>query len=256
MNDPHDNAQDDRDALEKHAGSKPLTCEDVGCPCVEAPGPKLTHIDGMTEEVLDEDAPAGSGWDKERHCATDLRGADWAGRKLREAQEQIAVNDACARAEQAELLKRLGAVTERLEAANRPFEKTAEYMENALKVFAETHREEVLKGLRTKSRLLPSGVRIGWETKGGHLRLKDGDEALKELMTWADRPEMPDKLCRRPPPEPALVEIKAFARAQTQAWTDPSGKRQVRLFTPPGMERAPIVDELYVSTGVDPKEEP
>lgn len=232
MNMDFDNAQDDRDALEKHAserGTDLLT------------GETAEKFDPVTGEVFDEDAPVGSGWDSERHCATDLRGADWAGRKLREAHEQLRLHETMFLAEQAEFERKRTAVLERFRASVSPFLKTAAFMENALKVFAETHREEVLKGLRTKSRLLPSGVTVGWRKT----RAKHEVTNLDELWDWAGDMGVIDEVFPEPPPKTKadLLSKRGLNAVLT------------RFKTPPGVTTTPAVDELFVSTGVETKEE-
>lgn len=218
MNDDFDNAITDKEALEKFA-------PEAG-------------------EVFDSDAPAGSGWDKERHCATDLRGADWAARKLREALEQCALNARMHEAEMEALNRKMMEAEERLVRANAPFRKAAAFMENALHVFAETHREEVLRGLRTKSRLLPSGVRIGWKKAGGEYRWrKDMTPAEREaaLLAWAQDydarlgTEFVEK-------RPALKPLAVVTKHLNAHWP-----RQVV----PGLEYVPESEELRIETGID-----
>lgn len=148
------------------------------------------RVDPETGEVLDSDAPDNGGWDCERHCITDLRGADWAGRKLQEAEEQIALNEEMAEGEIEVLNRKMIEVRERLRQADAPFKRAADYFRNALEVYASTPegKAEVLKGLRKKSRFLPCGVTIGWrEQKGGYRwdQSKTPAENKAALLAWA-----------------------------------------------------------------------
>jgi hypothetical protein len=191
------------------------------------------RFDETTGEILDSDAPDNGGWDKERHCITDLRGANWAGRKLRVAEEQIALNAAMAEAELEELARKVRLVRERQDKADAPFRATAVYFQNALTVYASTPegRTEVLKGLRKKSRLLPCGVTIGWEKRGGQLRLQEAPDARERVIAWA-RANCPETTEQR-----WEVDVAAVKKA--------AGTGQI----PDGMERPPVVDELFVSVG-------
>jgi hypothetical protein len=226
-------------------------------PCNWDGGADCTCPPSVAAEILDSDAPDNGGWDKERHCATDLRGADWAGRKLREAQEQIDLNAGMAEAELAILARKVRLVRERQDKADAPFRSTVGFMENALRVFAETHRDEVLKGLRKKSRLLPCGVTIGWRAQKGDYRYDqrpgpDGRpptpaQNRAALVAWAEgeqasRDEDLIPLVNPGPAVPDLEEIKRHAASiRITGVCD--------VFVPPGLEYVPAGEVLTVSVG-------
>lgn len=224
---------------------------DVGTFCSGCGSESLTAKHG--DAHLDSDAPDNGGWDKERHCATDLRGANWAGIKLREAQEQIRLCKAMFQAEADDLLKRLDAAGARMDAAARPFLQTQEYMENALRVFAETHRDEVLKGLRKKSRLLPCGVTIGWKKHAAGYRYdqRPGPDCGKpptpaqnrdRLLEWCRLEEdVTGEFLVKSNPAPDLDAIKAHLAAQVAAGEN--------IGCPPGLEYIEAGETLTVSVG-------
>jgi len=199
------------------------------------------RFDETTGEVLDSDAPDNGGWDKERHCITDLRGADWAGRKFRDADQQIRLNEEMAEGEIEALNRKMIEVRERLRQADAPFRRTVDYFRNALEVFAQANRAEVLKGLRSdaKSRLLPSGVRIGWKSREGGYRwdpTKTDAQNRSALMPFA----LSRGLTK---PGPVQIDLEAV-KAELAALHDPEQPR----FTPPGLEYVPPGETLSVTT--------
>ena len=202
--------------------------------------PRIDPVTGEDVIALEADAP-GNGWDRERHCATDLRGADWLARKWRDAQGQIALNEEMGQAE-VEIYKRKIIETEaRIVEANQPFRRTVAFCWDALAVFMETHRDEVLKGLKsgTKSRLLPSGVRIGWKSREGGYRwdpTKTDTQNRSALMPFA----LSRGLTK---PGPVQIDLEAV-KAELAALHDPEQPR----FTPPGLEYVPPGETLSVTT--------
>lgn len=216
------------------------------------------RIDTVTGEdviALEADAPDNGGWDRERHCATDLRGADWLARKWRDAQAQVALNEEMGRAEIAELQKKIAAVEARIVEANQPFRRTIAFTWDALAVFMETHREMVLKGLRSnaKSRLLPSGVRIGWKSREGGYRWdqsKTPAENKAALLAWALAEEkardLDWPLTEPGPVQPKLDRIKEYLAAVDASVQDDD--RLVKHLAPPGLEWVESGETLSITT--------
>lgn len=207
-----------------------------------------------TGEVLDEDAPDTGGWDRERHCATDLRGVDWAGRKLRAAQEQLALNTGGFDAETQHLKwvyeTKLAAARARLATANAPFLKTVAFMETAIRIYAGSHRAEVLKDLPKdrKSRAFSSGLTVAYQKR------RDGyfwDDALKEserkakLLAWAKGEGEIGKPLFGPGPEmPLLENIKSYLSALDDDHAE----------VPPGLKYVEPGEELVIWTDLSKEE--
>ncbi len=190
MNDPHDNAQDDRDALTKHAleaGLDLLT------------GQAAEKYDPTTGEVpFEPDETPDRGWDPVTRSLTSMDGAAWAARKYREMEDQLDFNRRAQEAEaafiQAECDRKMAASEARTQAADKPFEKGLAFFESLLTVYATNNRAEMLRGLKkdAKSRLFPSGVRIGWRKDGGGYRWDDAlpaAERQRRLAEWASQEE-------------------------------------------------------------------
>ncbi len=202
------------------------------------------HDPATGEVPFEPDETPDRGWDRERHCITSLEGADWAGHRLREAQEQVALNEEMAEAEIEALNRKMVAVRERMKAADAPFRSAVAYFDNALRVYAETHRAEVLKGLssKAKSRLLPSGVRIGWRKDSGGYRWDDAMPAAErkaKLLEWARVEEdATDEILIKSNPEPDLAEIKQHLAAFAS-----QGRS---LDVPPGLKYVPESETLEI----------
>lgn len=233
MNDPHDNAQDDRDALEKH-GCEGGRCgsDGDGIPewCAKHAPPTVTG-----EVPFEPDETPRSGYDPVTRSLTSMDGMAWAARKLREVEDALAVNDRACDEEiaalDAEYARRHLRITERHEAADKPFDAGKKFFTSLLTVYATQNRADVLKGLRkdAKSRPFPGGVRVGWEKKGGHLRLQEAPDAREKLIAWA-RANCPEATEER-----WDVDVQAVKKA--------IGKAQV----PAGMERVPESETLEIT---------
>jgi hypothetical protein len=208
--------------------------------------------DPETGEVLDFDAPDNGGWDKEHHCITDLRGANWAGQRLREAEEQIRLTWEMHEAEIASLRAKIKAAEDRAYLAAAPFKATVAYMTSALTAFASTPegKAEVLKGLRKKSRLLPCGVTIGWRTQKAGYRWdqsKTPAENKAALVAWARAEEAARAERFDVPlvvPGPDLADLDAIKSYLTEV-----GGPLAPPPVPPGLEYVPPGETLTVSVG-------
>lgn len=206
--------------------------------------------DPETGEVLDHDAPDTGGWDRERHCITSLQGAEWAARKYREAVEQMDANRAAHDAEVAEIQRvcdeKMARATARLTAADRPFSRSEAFFHNALDCYAQAHREEVLKGLRGKSRLLQAGVRIGWSSTKGGYRLnhsKTPAENKAALLAWAQKEEdVTGETLAQPNPTPDVDAIKRHLAALDAEEARDAGATPA----PPGLEYVPPGETLSI----------
>jgi hypothetical protein len=145
-------------------------------------------IDDATGEVL-EDAP---GWDQATKQIATVEGLNWVGHVLRDAHVTMAENERLAADEIADLERRLSVARLRLERAQKPLKDRIAFFESRVVAFAQTHRTELLRGLRkdAKSRLLPSGLRVGWKKAGGEYRWRQDmtpKEAKERLAEWALR---------------------------------------------------------------------
>lgn len=146
---------------------------------------------------LAEVAENGPGWQDGR-IAT-IAGLDWAGRKMRETLEAVREADELAQAEIAPLLTRLNAAQKRLDATLAPLQKRASFFESQIRVFAETNRDAILRGLGrgAKSKTLPSGLRVSWRHDPGGYRWDDEmkeSERKAALLKWAT-----DRTCEKLP---------------------------------------------------------
>lgn len=221
MNMEFDNAQDDRDALEKHAPER---------------GTDL--LTGETVEKYDPETgalPWDGGGIKDGRIVS-IEGLDRMGDHLVAYERGIAQNQRLHDA----AVKRL---EERLERTQAPLRREVARIRAMVEAFAQ---EQGRKGIcigRLKSRALPSGLTVGWRTAPARLRALDGEENAKALLGWA----------LTKPPHLNLVRIKSEpAIAAIRKYAEDSGAPD---YTPPGMERVPAVDELFVSTGVETKTE-
>lgn len=199
-----------------HAAAEASVRFDDAAPAAPAPteeGPgRQGHKDGGVED--------GPGWQDGRIATMDA--FHRASRDYREALEAAREVDAQHQAEIAPLLAKLEAAQKRADAARKPIEDHARWLEGHLLGFAQTHRAEILKGQRrdAKSALLQSGVRVAWRTKPGGLHLLDEPDARERLISWA-RDHWSDATEQR-----WEVDVGAIKRAL--AGTDE---------VPPGMER-------------------
>lgn len=212
-------------------------------PCNWDGGANCTCPPKVTGEVPDE-TDDGPGWVDGR--IANLRGLEEAGRKVVEAEAQIALNDAAASAEQAVLLAKLEAVTQRLEAANAPFEKRAERYRGYMLGFMDQNRAEVLRGLpaKLKSRTLVCGLTVAYRKRDGGYRLDQSmtpTEAKVALLAWCAKEEdVTGETLTKPNPVPDLDEIKRHLAA-FKAQGEP-------LDCPPGLEWVEPGETLSVTT--------
>lgn len=202
------------------------------------------QVDPLTGEILDEDAPDTGGWDRDRHCAADLRGVDWAGAKLRAAQEQVAINDVLGYGEVQALKMRIAQAEKRLERANAPFEKTVAFMENAIRTFAQANRAEVLKGLPKdrKSRLLPSGVTVAYRTPREQIEVTDA----QAIWDWSAPTGFGDEIF------PPLSAPTAADRLSKKGLNRVLSTVEYEV---PGVRRTPGVEEVQVWTDLSKSKE-
>lgn len=164
--------------------SDALTCEDVGCPCVDGPRQELPE------------APPAEGWrirdlDELNRVLGRMARID----RIRGENEHIVAAE----------VNRLG---EWLEKEDEALEKRYRDLEAHVYEFARDNRETL-----GKTRRLPNGV-VAWrERKEGAYRLdpKMTDHAArKALLEWAKKQETHRALVVRGPEQPNLDEIKAF----------------------------------------------
>lgn len=258
MNDPHDNALDDKAILEK-----------------------LTAMSAETESILRENAetradlgldttPAGDTFDaatgevpwdgfKDGRIQNFL-GLDWAGRKLLEYERGIAQNEAC----HAEFLRRveedvaryraklMGRSVERLAELQAPLREKAAFFRAAVESYAkEVGRKGICIG-SAKSRELPCGVRLAWRKTGGVYRW---DEKMKPaereaaLLRWADYEAGTTGEClTHDNPAPDLDAIKRHLKLLGDEERAEALKGQS---APPGLEYVPEHEELTVRVESD-----
>lgn len=177
----------------------------------------MSAVEAAVNRLLDqaEDTPEGSDW----KC-DNLEKADWALKRLGEIYEEVAVNEAIAE-------KHIWSVTERLKRVNAPLTKSVEFFRSVLVEFAESHRDEIVRG-KKKTRELIHG-KLSFRTKPGRLKVVD-DAAL---LAWA----------RARPVEEGLVRIKeevCLREVQEHA--------EKEQFLPPGMEWEPESQSIEVKT--------
>src|SRR6185369_4823733 len=123
-----------------------------------------------------------------------LRGMEEAGRKVVEAEAQIALNEAAAEAELETLARKVRLVRERQEKADGPFRARAERYRGYMLGFMDQNRAEVLRGLpaKQKSRTLVCGLTVAYRKREGGYRLdqtKTPAEAKAALLAWAQEQE-------------------------------------------------------------------
>lgn len=131
------------------------------------------------ESRPDDELGVAEGW-----RIADLGGVDWALERLGEAMAQIAENE--------ELMTRaIERLRLRVEAINRPLRFKAAFFEAAVLGYAQTHREDLLKGGKKKSREFPCGT-VGFRKGGGRLTVVDETAAL----AWAKQQPLELELYR------------------------------------------------------------
>lgn len=197
--------------------------------------------DAQTGEVL-EDAP---GWDPVTKRILSMEGLDWAGARLREKHEAMEAIRRMEGNEVARINKQLLKLAERTERAEAPLRRDAEFLEAIIRAYAADHKAEILKGRRTKSALLPSGLRVGWKTKhkGGEyvwdekMTPKEREAALVE---WANAVNAAGGPCLvYDVPKPDLTGIKThLAVLQVKSGHSPAA--------PPGLEWVPEHEDVVV----------
>lgn len=127
----------------------------------------------------------------------DLATADWTLSRLADLQQEIAENR---KLEEEAILRIRGRATKLQERAERGIA----FFESRLREYAESHREELLKGGKKKSRNLMHGS-IGWRKAGGGLSVVDP----AALLAWAREQPVELELLRIKE-EPALAAIKVL----------------------------------------------
>lgn len=165
-------------------------------------------------------ASEGGGWRVQ--SVVDL---DWAMKRLAAHEATIAENEEMAAERHAEIDRRLLRLNDNAMKGVRRFRQMIEE-------YAQTHRDELLGGGKKKSRSLLHGT-VGWRQRGGGLEVVDA----AALLAWAQSQPIELGLTRMKE-EPCLTEIKAVAKRDA--------------VVPPGMQMAPLVDELQIR--VDLKE--
>lgn len=144
---------------------------------------------------------------------------NWALERMSEQQAQIDENDALAK----EAVERIRA---RLEECNAPARRSLAYFEGQIKLYAESHRGELIGGGKKKSRALPAGT-IGWRKSGGKIVIMD--EAA--CLAWA----------RQQPIEADLVRVKVEPnKTAINDWFKANGE------VPPGCELEPEAEAIYI----------
>lgn len=154
-----------------------------------------------------------------------LSSLEWALERMGELAAEIAENNALK-------LQWIARIEARVAALNRTAQRGVAFFERAVEFYARTHREDLLRGGKKKSRTLPSGV-VGWRSKAQRLEVVDQDAYL----AWA----------REQPIESGLVRIKL----------EPAMKPLQALFAttgeiPPGCEVREAEESLYVEPIVPP----
>jgi hypothetical protein len=200
-----------------------------------------------TGEVL-ESAPTGY-WVDGRLTSNDA--LDWAGGRMRDKEALIAENERLAEAERTLLMERVLALDARLEASNRPIKADLALLENACKVYAETHRAELLKGLhpKAKTRKLPN-ITVAWKTREAGHRIDQrmtSTEARAALLAWAIPRTGPTTPLTRLPTERVLDldKVKAYAE-----WMRSGCSETGEIYhAPPGLEYVPESETLTITTG-------
>lgn len=232
MNDPHDNAQADRDALERwnalDDGPQPPSVLAVP-----------TDFDPESGELP---------WDGFRDGRIqNFLGLDWAGEKLTAIDKALADNAAAFDAEYARRVARF-------EALNAPLEKEREFWLNAIKSYAEEQGRQALCVGRAKSRTLPSGLTLKWqERREGTYRWdqsKTPAEREEAVLCWAREMELlRGTPLTREEERPDMDKIRRFLAELDKEPGEPIGR------APPGLEWVPPGESL-VHIGIDTKEEP
>ena len=166
----------------------------------------------LSGEVLDDDGTQlQAGW-----RIRDISEADWALKRIAEAERQVEQNEMMKAAEVHRAEKRLAKINER------PL-KDAAFFRAHLEAWANEHRAELLTG-KSKTRKLLNGA-LSWRKTGGGLKVID----VAALLRWADgRPEV-DYLFRTKK-EPVVSALNQL------------------LAAPPGCERTEESEKLTIST--------
>lgn len=208
----------------------------------EHPDTAQDGADPDTGELPDD----GPGWVDGR--IANLRGMEEAGRKVVEAEAQIALNEAAAEAELETLARKVRLVRERQEKADGPFRARAERYRGFMLGFMDQNRAEVLRGLpaKTKSRTLVCGLTVAYRKHEGGYRWdqsKTPAENKAALLAWALKHEGEMESPNLTEPGPIQVRLDAV-KARLDALYDPEQPR----FTPPGLEYVPPGESLTVTT--------
>lgn len=197
-----------------------------------------------TGEVL-KDAP---GWADGQIQNVD--GLDWAGGKLAEVSAVIQENERLRDAAVARLQRQIDLLKARTMAINSPLVVRQEFFETAIRMYADAHRTEVLRGQRkgAKSRTFPSGLRLAWKSGGGEYRWRqDMSKADREaaLLKWG-------KDCERMRSDwrdysPIVLGREYVSKESALLYVAEAKKLEgLDVGAPPGLEYVPEHEELIV----------
>lgn len=229
MNDPHDNAHDDRAALEKYSCTD---CETAGVDheaLVETEGKATLPKDDRIE---------------------DEAGLMRAFASLRRANLALAQNKRLQAPVLEEARRELAALEERCAKANAALEARAEHHRNRIEVYARLHRDELVQGKR-KTRDFGIGS-VSFKRAGGEYRWrKDMKPAEREaaLLGWAQdfQKHVDDVTLTFQVHKPDVDAIKYVLALMSQD----NGETAEA----PGLEYVPEHEELKIETGLEAKEE-
>lgn len=227
MNDPHDNAETDRDALERWGTGRTESVQ----PGWGTSGADL--LTGVAAEKYDPETgvlPWDGGGIKDGRIVS-IEGLDRMGDHLAAYERGILQS----RALHAAAVKRM---EERLERSLAPLCAEVVRIRAMVEAFAlEQGRKGICIG-RLKSRTLPSGLRLAWrEREKGEYRWdqsKTPAENKAALLAWAKAQHTTMTLVERGPEQPVLATIKDFLTKFGDA-------------TPPGLEFVPPGETLTIS---------
>lgn len=201
-------------------------------------------FDPETGELPDD----GPGWVDGR--IANLRGMEEAGRKVVEAEAQIALNEAAAEAELEALARKVRLVRERQEKADGPFRARAERYRGFMLGFMDQNRAEVLRGLpaKAKSRTLVCGLTVAYRKREGGYRWdqsKTPAENKAALLAWAQKECTGGTLVEQVE-VPDLDAIKHHLAGVDAAVEDDD--RLKKHVAPPGLEWVEPGETLTVTT--------
>lgn len=212
-------------ALEKHGPA--LEAADAAQPVTEAaeverlvadagaPALPAAALAPATEYVDAEDESVREGWE-----VRDLSSLDWALSRIADLEAERAENEQLKQ----EAIARIEAKAEKL---NRSVDHGLAFFRSRVAVYAHTHRAELLKGGKKKSRKLPHGT-IQFKKVGGGYEVTDAEA----LLAWA-RQQPAEAEVLRIREEPALAAIKKHVESTGEV--------------PPGLEERPESEEIRIT---------